>query len=257
MSGVTFPTSYVYFKTTVENFQETYGTPYPKRNETIHTLIPRGAVIARIVGFIALGILISVKGAWLATPFLIYFVWQTVDKQVLGADPLIETFHKIVGGKDKFEALPRFALGPACLTDDIDRFQKECTDHPIYRAQTADGRNVIFVRRNDHTDEQVAAVEIGGERALSVTKPKIFIAVYIERAEPADFRPLPSIVRLNTTLPFLIFDDLHLSSDGSISGQINIFKSRKVRESVSDVWVSSSINTRTALEYQRCVEKQQ
>lgn len=132
-----------------------YNTPIKPCDETyfglpnvITTQLPQNTALIRAVAIKVFAAYICLTTAIWCWPVLLIssaFVGWTIYSNILRSDPLVETFYQIVGSKEKFDALPTIDLAKS-LTETIKNLDWDKLEHPVYRAKTTDGRQVMIVK---------------------------------------------------------------------------------------------------------------
>lgn len=137
-----FHTYYANFQPIFRGMKDSY-TQFPK-DVTVIRLIATAAFTA-----LAAGALKSIIWRWLTVVAGLAFAGWTIYSHLLRKDPLMETFYKIVGGKDQFDNLPNIQLIQSPneqISTAIERIEWDQLDKAIYKAKTLDGRHVMIVK---------------------------------------------------------------------------------------------------------------
>lgn len=174
-------------------------------NEKIFTHLPKNIVVIRAVAYAAFSAMLAFKLSatvfgWPVFLAGIAFAGWTIYSHILSKDPLMEVFYKIAGGRERFEALPEINLTQAPnvkISKAIKRINWDQLNHPIARAKTLDGRNVVIVKGRSHLNDGLSDVPAQSKSVLA----------FIERANPDDFNSPPStpLEKLFTTIMEAIF----------------------------------------------------
>lgn len=146
--------SFMYSGTSSENFKEYYPNCQPIFKTVSQTLMSKKVALIHAISVVAFAILIALGFSetilfWPVAIASSLFVARKLYSQFFIKDPLMETFYKIVGGKDKFENLPKITLTEAPtgkICDVIKKIEWKDLQHPMTLAKTADGRNIIFIK---------------------------------------------------------------------------------------------------------------
>lgn len=174
-----------YFNTTSNReFQTNNYANLPFTHGTkITTRLPTNLTAIRIVVTIAFTALaaLALKATvfmWPAVVLGAAFTGWTIYNQFLKTDPLIQAFHTICGGKDKFEQLPSFDLqidATEKLSESILTVKWDSLTAPISKAKTVSGNNIIFVKAQSsfNGNEIYAFVEKMDPRDLKESFAKI------------------------------------------------------------------------------------
>lgn len=146
-----------------------YKLPFSsKKEEEIRTQLPKNIAIIRAVGATAFSLLIASQFSspifrWPLCVAGVAFSGWTVYSHLGSKDPLMEAFHTICGGKEKFEQLPEVHLdvNPGeKIFESIQRLNWNDLEHPIARAKTLDMRNIIIVKGRDRMDANCQTEDI-------------------------------------------------------------------------------------------------
>ena len=169
----------LYYDTPAAQYATFYGEKklFVENEPPITTQLPRKIALIRIVATVALTILLAATIAWpLVFVGAVFAAW-TAYRHILSKDPLIETFYRIVGGKDRFAQLPELRLDQRQnekICTAIQRLSWENLQHPMYRATTADAGTIIIVRGMSRTGD-------------SIVDPKTkSVLAFIEKVGPED-----------------------------------------------------------------------
>ena len=194
--------SFLYYETPSTEYQQYYGhvqAPFEAGKEIL-TQLPKNIAVIRAVATVAFTSLLALKLS--ATVFCwpiviagLAFAGWTIYSHLLSKDPLMETFYKIVGGKDEFEKLPPIDLAQAPNEKIFQAISRICWDNlnsPIAKTRTLDGRNVMIIKGLSRN--------INSLFANCQTKG---VLAFIERTGPKD---LPRII---SNLPELADSIMH------------------------------------------------
>ncbi len=169
---------FLYYHTPPNQFKENYGNfQAPFNSKKIFTQLPKNIVAIRVVATLAFTALAALKLSatifcWPIVVAGVAFAGWNIYFHLLSKDPLMETFYKIVGGKNKFEELPNINLAQAPhekVCEAIERLNWNDLDQPIYQTKTLDGRHIVIIKglsrekegphKRDHTKGVLAFVE--------------------------------------------------------------------------------------------------
>lgn len=129
------------------NFQQLFS------GREIYTQLPRVSAIIRVIAtltFTALAALKLSSTRWcgpIAITGLAFASW-TIYSHFLRKDPLVETFYKIVGGKDQFDDLPEVDLQQSPnerISEAIERIEWDQLEK-VNKTTTLDGRCVVVIK---------------------------------------------------------------------------------------------------------------
>ncbi|MBA2367409.1 MAG: hypothetical protein H0V82_00110 [Candidatus Protochlamydia sp.] len=177
--------NFLYFKTPISDYPVYYPniqTPFVTGKE-IFTQLPNNIAIIRTIAIIAFTSLIvlnlktTIFCYTAALAGIVLAAW-TIYSHLLSTDPLIESFYKITGGKDRFQALPEINLVQAPnekIYLAIGRINWEELNHQIARSKTLDGRNVIIIKGLSRNQEN-----------LFMNGPTKTVLAFIEKISPND-----------------------------------------------------------------------
>lgn len=163
------------------DFKEPFG-----REKKIQTHLPQSIALIRTVALAVFAAFVSCLAIispffWSVVVVQAGFGAWTLYSNLVAKDSLMEAFHKIVGGKDKFEELPQIDLRKAedeTLSAAIDRLDWQSLPR-ICRTHAPDGRNVIIVKVYDVSEELTPEHSI---------KTPYGIAAFVEKMGPWDYR---------------------------------------------------------------------
>lgn len=173
--------AYLYYGTNPEErfthypaFKECFGV-----GRKITTQLPKNVAIIRAVVVMALSfyaILAYPVLSPLLTPLGFFYAGWTVYSHLLRSDPLVGVFYQIVGGKERYDALPTIELVDhgKPFSDTVKTIDWNSLDQPLYKATTNDGRAVLIVK------------------GLDRHKIKKSIFAFIEKLGPTDSYPMIS-----------------------------------------------------------------
>ena len=148
--------NFLYYGTPLDQCQVNYpnfNTTFNSRKE-ISTQLPKNITVIRVVATLAFTLLAALKLSasifyWPVVVAGVAFAGWTIYSHLLSADPLMETFYKISGGKNKFEELPEIDLRQVPnekIFESIRRLNWDDLNQSIGRARTLDGRNVFIIK---------------------------------------------------------------------------------------------------------------
>lgn len=103
-------------------------------------------------------------------------------KYLLTADPLVEAFYKIAGGKEEYEKLPEFPLDKNKKTYANFNITWASLEHPLHRFSTLDGRKGLVVKGLSHSKKlELEDLLVGGEPT-----PIQNLMIFVEKLGPYD-----------------------------------------------------------------------
>ncbi|WP_042280573.1 hypothetical protein [Candidatus Protochlamydia sp. R18] len=148
--------NFLYYGTCPDQYQMHYANfqaPFRKGKE-ISTQLPKNIAVIRAVAVAVFASLAALKlsATIFCWPIMIAglaFAGWTIYTHLLSKDPLMEAFYKILGGKDRFEALPKINLAQAPnekICEAIKKIDWDNLNHSVARTRALDGRNVVIIK---------------------------------------------------------------------------------------------------------------
>jgi hypothetical protein len=241
----------LYYGTPADQYVTNYGNNrlFPGNEHQITTQLPKNIALIRIVATVALTILLAVKlkatiFCWPVVVIGAAFAAWTAYSHLLSKDPLTELFYQIVGGKDQFAQLPEIRLEQnpnEKICTAISRLDWNNLDRVMYRAKTADERNVIIVKGLSRTNDGMF-----GAHTRS-------ILAFIEKVGPEDVpRYISNQPELMDAILHAIFTPFVGNTFGRGGGSSNSVSTLNSGEQVADsseTRICSSITTSMANEF--------
>lgn len=184
--------NYFCFNTPKDQFEKYYPNfklPFASGKQ-ITTQLPKMAAVIRVIAtlvFTAYAVIALSSPVWRWTAVVagLAFSGWTIYANLLRKDPLVETFYKMVGGKENFEKLPVLESPDLALTESTKRPEWKDFDMPIYRIKTSDGRRGIIVKVLSRNIEWTS--HMGGFVQVNAQIQGIF--AFIEKINFDDWRP--------------------------------------------------------------------
>lgn len=146
--------NFLYYDTLSQQLQMHHDSIQFPFKKDIVTQLPKSIAVIRVVATLAFSSLIAFRSA--ATAFClpivvagIGFAGWTIYSHLFSKDCLMEVFYKISGGKDKFQQLPEIQLQKSQnekISEAIGKLKWDNLEHPIAKAKTLDGRNIIVIK---------------------------------------------------------------------------------------------------------------
>jgi hypothetical protein len=215
--------NFLFYKTPVEQFKESYGHFEQPFKSKISTQLPKNIALIRVVATLVFTTWIAVTSSpvWLWTVVIAgtTFAGWTIYSHLLRRDPLVDVFYKIVGGKNHYDNLPEIHLvGEKHISESMKEVSWDKLNQPIYKAKTTDGRKILIVKALTHNPEQ--------HTAYAQVKT---LFVFVEKAGPNDYKPnISNLSPKNSRLLESIFYALRLWDNKNPFGAIIYFDSQVI-----------------------------
>jgi hypothetical protein len=172
--------SFLYYGAPVAEVEKFYPNQAEKKSpfkatngEIFITQLPKNLAAIRVIAGLAFAAHFALGWVtpwkWAVAAVGLAFAGWTIYRHFLRHDPLVETFYKIAGGKQAFDDIPKLDLAPYDSNIfKMDIHNWESLQGPIYRSETADGRQILVVKGLNRVNQTAVGPDKVPEKSIKV-----------------------------------------------------------------------------------------
>lgn len=212
--------TFLYFGTKPEEIKDHY--PHYQEifaaGRKISTQLPKNIVAIRTIAIAALSVFYfatsSTLVAWTIAPIGFLFAGWTIYSHLIRSDQLVNAIYKIVGSKEKYDALPELKLSESDkpFEEIIQKIVWDKLEKPVYKAYTQDGRVALIVKAMSRYKESKSIM-------IEPCQVKSTYAL-IERLRPNDYFPEKDLTSKQSSIIFSCLYAFNILETGNPIGRM-------------------------------------